>query len=268
MGVALSTLVCMGSTIEREAGVHGGAWGQVHGGYFSDPGVAAPLVDAVRNAIDTTAPATVVDLGGGAGHLLAMLREKLSRDSTSFVNVDDSKDQLQAATASGLACADMPISDLSRTDIPGHVETVLFIMRSVLHYFGEAGLAGILSHLRAQSRTGEYFIHQTASFSRGADADCLNKLYALMRSTKWYPTIDHLRSTLESTGWEVTNILPAPALRLSRDELTARYALSQDEVNAMARLPEEFDIGPDVFKSEPDDFCAFLHYRIYVCRAG
>jgi hypothetical protein len=62
------------------------------------------------------------------------------------------------------------------------------MMRSVLHYFGKDGLRPVLRHLRAQAKPGEYFIHQTASFERVRDANCLNNLYAMMRTQKWYPT--------------------------------------------------------------------------------
>ena len=61
-------------SLGREQIVHGASWAQVHGGYFSDPEVARPLVEAVGNVWDEARPDGVVDLGGGTGFMLGQIR--------------------------------------------------------------------------------------------------------------------------------------------------------------------------------------------------
>ena len=100
------------------------------------------------------------------------------------------------------------------------------MMRSVLHYFGEAGLLPVLLHLHSQAREGEIFVHQTASFEDKRDAACLNALYRHMHSDKWYPTVSELESSMTKAGWRVTDMSPAPALLLTSDDLARRYALT------------------------------------------
>ena len=39
-----------------EQAIHGATWGRMHGGYFSDPQVARPLVEAVQSVAEKTIP--------------------------------------------------------------------------------------------------------------------------------------------------------------------------------------------------------------------
>jgi len=144
----------------------------------------------------------------------------------------------------------------------------LFIMRSVLHYFGEEGLRPVLRHLRAQAKPGEYFIHQTASFRRQEDADCLNELYQMMRTQKWYPTVDFLCECLRAEGWQVLEVLPVLPLHLTCNDLMQRYHIDQKDVLHISdRLSINSPVSDEVFKKTDGGFCAFLHYWIYVCTA-
>ena len=63
----------MKNQIARELNIHGESWDNLHGGYFSDPDIAAPLLNKVRELIQETSPEMIVDLGGGTGYLLSQL---------------------------------------------------------------------------------------------------------------------------------------------------------------------------------------------------
>ena len=64
----------MAENLGPEQAVHGSSWGRMHGGYFSDPEVARPLVEAVRAVWREARPDRIVDLGGGTGYLLGQVR--------------------------------------------------------------------------------------------------------------------------------------------------------------------------------------------------
>lgn len=252
--------------IEREEGVHGERWSKLHGGYFSDPEVAHPLIRQVQTLADASGVDTIVDLGGGTGSLLSLLFAEGIDDSISLVNLDASDSQLEAATSAGLSCVRGSVDSFSRRDVGPEEGNFLFMMRSVLHYFGEDGLRKVLRHLRTQMQTGEYFVHQTASFRHQQDADCMNELYQTMRTTKWYPTVDFMCECLKDEGWQVLEVLPALPLPLTNEELRDRYDLSETE---LLRINDQLSRHPlvseDTFKKTDDGFCAFLHYWIYIC---
>ena len=141
-------------------------------------------------------------------------------------------------------------------------------MRSVLHYFGENGITPLLRHLRDQAQEGEFFLHQSASFENEADAVCLNTLYKLMRTHKWYPTLNDLQKRLTESGWRVTVTTPAPSLLLTSDDLALRYALdTSDLVRIRDKMAEEFGKTNNVFRSKKSGFQVDLHYQIYTCVA-
>ena len=256
----------MNKQIKREEGVHGKHWSVLHGGYFSDPVVAAPLVRRVQELAGKSGADTIIDLGGGIGSVLSLLLAEGVDRGVSLVNLDDSDIQLGAATRAGFSCIRGSVDSFSRRDV-GHEEGhFLFMMRSVLHYFGEDGLRRVLRHLRTQAEPGEFFVHQTASFRRRQDADCLNELYKIMRTQKWYPTVDFLCECLRAEGWQVLEVLPGLPLPLTNEELMQRYDLSQTELLRICeRLSHNPLVSEDVFKKTDDGFCAFLHYWIYVC---
>ena len=260
----------MGGAIEREAGVHGEAWAGVHGGYFSDPAVAAPLAGKAAELARATGADVVVDVGGGTGFLLAQVRAALGAAAgIRWVNVEGSAIQRAAAERAGWTCVAKELGSFRRADAGPEHARFLFLMRSVLHYLGEGGLRPALEHLRRQARCGERFVHQTASFGRKEDADCLNELYGDMRTGKWYPTVEELRAALEAEGWRVAEVRPAASLRLGCAELGTRYGIGAEElVRIGARLARRADVSADVFRQAPEGWCAFLHYWTFECEAA
>ncbi len=252
--------------IQREEAIHGARWETFHGGYFSDPAVAAPLIAKILEYAGASRADAIVDLGGGTGYLLSRLRANGLGTGVSLIDLDDSERQLEAAGKSGLTCVRAAVDQFSRHNLSPGDRRFLFMMRSVLHYFGENGLSSTLQHLRAQARPGEFFIHQTASFQNGPDADFMNALYQLMQTRKWYPTVDATKAALIRAGWRVLDVLPGPALPLLSSDLGARYGLDQGTLQEISRtMFREHPVKAGVFEKQGDDFCAFLHYWIYVC---
>ena len=256
----------MDEQINRENVLHGEPWNQAHEGYFSDPAVAAPLVQKIRDLASQSELDTIIDLGGGNGALLAQLRMSGVASGATLLDLDASPAQLAVARAAGLACLLGSVESFSRHKMPCENGRTLFLMRSVLHYFGQEGLRRVLRHIRAQLKPGEFFVHQTASFQRQQDADCLNTLYRLMRTPKWYPTVDALCGCLREEGWRVQEVCPAPPLRLRSADLMSRYTLDETDLR---RILEDRSlttaVPDDVFQKTNRAFCAFLHYSIYVC---
>ncbi len=260
----------MNEQIQREEGMHGDEWNAAHDGYFADPAVAAPLVAHVLEGARVSRPEVVVDLGGGTGFLLGRLRAAGLGPEVALINLDESSRQLDAARLAGLACRLGAVDTFTRRDLGAEDRRHLFLMRSVLHYFGQEGLRPVLRHLRAQARPGEYFIHQTACFVRPSDAALLNRLYHMMRTPKWYPTVTGLEEGLEAEGWRVLGVHPAPPLCLRSEDLRRRYHLeAADVARIRERLGGNAGVPAEVFRlTERDGFCAHLHYRIWVCRRG
>ena len=251
-----------------EQAVHGPSWGRMHGGYFSDPEVARPLVAAVRGIWAEARPDRVVDLGGGTGFLLGQLRAG-GLDGTRLAVLDESEPQLAEAAKAGWACVRGSAGSFRRAEVAPAGARILWLMRSVLHYAGEGGLDALLRHLRTQAEPGEWWVHQTACFERAEDAACLNALYRKMRTGKWYPTVGDLRTRLAAAGWRTETVGPAPTLRLDSGELELRYGLDGNALAAIrAEMEREFGGESPVFRSAPDGFQADLRYRIFICRAG
>lgn len=258
----------MNEQINREESVHGKQWGELHGGYFSDHGVALPFVKRAKELVLKSRADVVIDLGGGTGFLLSQLAGQGLCEGLTLVNLDCSDVQLAPAREAGITCVRALVTDFCRSDVGPEDKMFFFIMRSVLHYFGEAGLLPVLRHLHSQAREGEVFVHQTASFEDKRDAACLNALYRHMNLDKWYPTVSELEGSVTKAGWRLTDMLSAPALLLTSDDLARRYALQMADVmrirNVMAK---EFGKQTSVFGVLPNGFWAKLHYRIYTCVA-
>lgn len=253
--------------IGTEETVHGEHWGGVHGGYFGDPSIALPLVETVKGILNKAPADVVVDLGGGTGFLLSQLAA--GGVDAALVNVDCSETQLAIATQKAISTVCKPLGEFKRGDIAAGDKRVLFMMRSVLHYLGKEGLSPLLRHIRSQARKGEYYVHQTASFDSSEDADCLNTLYGLMRTTKWYPTVADMKECLADTGWQVATVKPAAALQMTSDELALRYALNAGDIARICdSMQRSFGETQDLFRPTPTGFMAFLPYRIYACVAA
>ena len=251
-----------------EQAVHGKFWEHLHGGYFSDPAVARPLVAAVRGIWTQARPDVVIDLGGGTGFLLSQLQEAGVAPDARLVNLDGSETQLKAACVPGIELIRGSVEDFRRAAVVPAGRRALFLMRSVLHYAGKAGLAAVLHHLRAQAEPSEYWVHQTACFADGRDADCLNALYARMHTRKWYPTVVGLQKRLRTAGWRIEAIHPAPTLRLESRDLGARYSLSAPGLRHIAEeMVAVYGVKSSVWHATARGFQADLHYHIFICRA-
>ncbi len=257
----------MAENLGPEQAVHGSSWGRMHGGYFSDPEVARPLVEAVRAVWREARPDRIVDLGGGTGCLLAQLRAA-GVGNVPRVVLDDSEAQLAEAGKIGLGCVRGSVRAFRRAEVAPAGTRVLWLMRSVLHYAGETGLDPLLRHLRAQAEPSEFWVHQTACFERAEDAACLNALYRRLRTPKWYPTADDLQARLAAAGWALAETRPAPTLHLDSAELGIRYGLDADALAAVRTdMIREFGAEHAVLHSRPDGFRAELRYALFVCRA-
>jgi SAM-dependent methyltransferase len=257
----------MNESIRREEEFHGAHWNAAHGGYFSDAAVAAPLAASAAKWAAATGAGVVVDLGGGTGFLLGRLAAAGLGAGVRRVVLDDSERQLASARAAGLDCVRGSVGTFARAEVAGEGERALFLMRSVLHYAGEAGLPGLLRHVGRQMRSGECFVHQTAAFRREEDAEAMNELYRLMRTEKWYPTIGALGEWLEAEGWRIEETQPAAPLRLESGELAERYQLDGGDLRRMREAMARRDgVGAEVFSAAGEGFVAHLHYHTWVCR--
>lgn len=255
--------------VGREASSHGRNWEALHDGYFSDPGIAAPLVEKIRDGIASSKPDLIIDLGGGTGFLLQQLLRNNLASGIQLLNVDVSPKQLEQAFDRHIRTVQRSLTDFVRADAATPGERLLFIMRSVLHYYGRDGLEPVLKHLRAQMQTGELFVHQTACSDDQADADFINLLYGRMNTGKWYPLSGEFVQTLENCGWAVDSVSPAPALRVTSRDLGTRYGFDDAGMNRIrGEIVERFGRKRGVFELTPDGFHAYLHYKLFTCIAA
>ena len=258
----------MKDPIGTEKVIHGQRWGALHNGYFSDPAIARPFVNAVIGVLTKSPADVVVDLGGGTGFLLSQLASRGLGAGVALVNVDCSDVQLAAIDGAGISPVHASIGDFRRSAVAREGQRLFLMMRSVLHYPGKNGLQPLLRHLRSQAREGEFFVHQSASFENKEEADCLNALYKHMGTLKWYPTVNDVRGRLEDAGWRVIDTISAPTLVLSSDELGLRYALDAKKLACIRdRMAKSSGEGSGVFRLTPSGFQADLHYRIFTCVA-
>jgi len=144
----------------------------------------------------------------------------------------------------------------------------MLIARSILHYFGESNLKDLLHHIRSLLKNGEIFIHQTACFENIIDAECLNEIYKLMGTQKWYTTIDTLKSVLNNVGFQVYDICNASKLQLDSTDLTERYLLNPEQVTLIQKeIEQKYGQKPQIYTCSPNHFIAWLHYNIFSCKA-
>jgi hypothetical protein len=249
-----------------ESAFYGRAWDHAHHGYFSDPDTARAIVEAVKGAVELLKPDVLADIGGGTGFLLGRVRP-LSGGAR-LVNVDPASGQLAACSVPGITPVAKPLEELARADLAGREETLLLMMRSLLHYFGKDRLTGALLRLREISGNGEYLVHQTACFQERGEADCLNRLYEEMRTGKWYTTAGEVHRILEGSGFRVEAVGQAPKLALDSAELLERYRVPEPEMKRISkRLAREFGEMPGCFEPHGGSFTAYLPYRVFTCRA-
>ncbi|MEI6810272.1 MAG: class I SAM-dependent methyltransferase [bacterium] len=256
----------MNSLIQRETAVHGEAWHSIHGGYFSDPVVAAPLVSKVAALAAESRAERIIDLGGGNGYMLGQLKAAGIGAGVKLINLESSEPQILAAARACFDCIRGSVDAFSRSDFGAEDTRHLFTMRSVLHYFGKEGLLPVIRHVRRQTRPGEFWVHQTASFQRVADAGCLNTIYSMMKTSKWYPTTGVMKNYLVNEGWNVLEVLPCEPLPLTSASLAMRYGLSVNDVaDIREQLAADVQVPDNVLTFTDNTFCAYLHYWLYVC---
>lgn len=254
-------------SVLKELSVHGPRFASLFDGYFSNPDVAKPLVEAAERAISVTRPDAIADLGGGMGFILEeLLRRGLQ--GVRLVNVEVSPKQLSVCNNDRIEIVQASMDKVTRSQLQVEDEKLMLIARSVLHYFGRLGIDPLLRHLHGQLRPGEYFVHQSAAFQSQRDADVMNHLYARMGTEKWFFTVDELKSKLEDADFIVHEVIPAPRLEMISIELGERYGLSPEQRGSIGREIEKlFGRNMDVSECDGNGFKAFLHASIFTCEA-
>jgi len=255
-------------SVQRESGVHGMRWETLHDNYFSDSEIALPFINAIENIVSSSHPSVIADLGGGTGFILRELLKRSNLAGVRLVNVDLSPRQLSACSDGRIATVQASAAQITRHQLMAEDGEMLLIARSILHYFGRSGLRPVLRHIRGQLREGERFIHQSACFQYGEDAECMNLIYDRMGTDKWYGTTGDIEAVLRDEDFELCSVASAPKIHLSSGDLSERYGLNAGQVSSI-RLEAERRYGqrPEVFISNGEGFDAWLHLYIFTCRA-
>ncbi len=254
--------------MQRERAIHGAEWDRIHGGYFASHAVAEPLTKAIQTAARRALPQVIVDLGGGTGFMLHELARHGLAANARLINLDASAEQLEQVHDPRVKHIQVSLPELRRAQFAKKDERALFIMRSVLHYFGKDRFVPNLKKLRRLMRPGERFIHQTACFEDAAAAKCLNELYQLMGTGKWYPMVTALCMALTEAGWQVEASNSAPPLPLGSQDLARRYNLAPARlVQIQKALAANCGSCSKVFETTRRGFTAYLPYTIFTCVA-
>jgi SAM-dependent methyltransferase len=255
-------------SVEQEMAVHGRRWETIHGGYFSDPEAARPLVEAICHAIDLSQPNVVADLGGGTGFILKELLRRRTMPGVRLVNVDISPSQLQECQDERITPLQASVAQVTRQDLAAGQDGLLLVARAILHYFSRPEQQQLVSHLRDQLREGELFVHHTSCFQDGKDAQCLSLLYERMGTQKWYGTLAEMEALLKEEGWSICEVRPAPKIPLDSKDLAERYSLSpQQIISIREEIAREYGQKPEVFTFTEDGFRAWLHAYVFACKA-
>ncbi len=230
--------------------------------------MAWPFLNTIEEIIDKSHPAVIADLGGGTGFILGELLRRSNTAEMKLINVDVSSKQLSLCLDKRIVTICESASLVTRRHLQVGDGALLLIARSLLHYFGKFGSRSLLRNIRSLLREGELFIHQSACFGQDSDARCLNLLYSLMGTEKWYGTEGEMTEMLQQAGLEICSSSPAPTLHLSSRDLSERYGLSPERISSIrTEVKRQHGNIPDVFSPTDDGFDAWLHYRIFVCRA-
>lgn len=252
----------------NEQKLYGETWNSVHGGYFADPAIASPLVEAVLDAASAARPSVIADLGGGTGFVLSEVHRRMdSALDPTLVCVDLAREQLNDCPepVSTLECA---AEKVERSMLVQQGGPLLVCMRSVLHYFGQRMLKPDLGHFRSILERGEYLVHQTICFESERDQAIANILYDLLDTGKWYPTVGTLREALGQEGFELTDMRPAPSIPLTSAELEVRYNFSHEAMMEIGRELEEQCGGLSrVYHPSRNGFTVYLDYMVLTCAA-
>jgi SAM-dependent methyltransferase len=255
-------------SVEQEMRVHGRRWETIHGGHFSDPEAAQPLVEAILKAIDLSHPNVVADLGGGTGFILKELLKRRALPGIRLVNVDISPSQLQECQDERIRPLQASVAQVTRQDLAAGEDGLLLVARAILHYFSQPAQRQLLSHLRGQLREGELFVHHSACFQNGKDAECLSLLYERMGTQKWYGTLSEMDALLKEEGWSISQVRPAPSILLDSKDLAERYSLSPQQISSIREeIGQVYNQKPEVFVFSEDGFRAWLHAYVFSCKA-
>ncbi len=255
-------------TVSKERGIYGSRFNTIHNGYFSDPKVAFPLIEVIKRAIEANRPNVVVDLGGGTGFMLKELLKHQVLSNIRLVNVDISPLQLSECVDNHIMYLQASVDQINRSQFQTNGNGLMMIARSLLHYFDYSGLRPLLRHIRRQLMKGEIFVHQSACFEKVEDAECLNLVYKLMSTPKWYCTVDNLKSMLNDAGFSVCEICPAVKLQLESNDLSERYQLNPQQIILIRKEIERlYGQKSELFISSTDHFTVWLHYFIFTCKA-
>lgn len=157
--------------------------------------------------------------------------------------------------------------DFQREALASASDSVLYLTRSTFHYVGADGQRTLLEHIRSQMKPGEYFIPQVAAFTDKQDALCLSELFEQMGTGKWLIPLEALKQLVSETGYLLEAICPAPALVMASEEMSYRYDISPEKMQALMReLLRRYD-RPRFLAETPGGFTATLDYHILCCRA-
>lgn len=253
----------------NEQKLYGKTWDTVHGGYFANPLIASPLVEAILDTAHAARPTVLADLGGGTGFLLNEVAGTADWSPLpALVCVDTALDQLECCPQpiTTLECA---VQDATRDMLVESDGSLMICMRSVLHYLGEERLKPDLGHFRSILEPGEFLVHQTICFSSEEDTAIGNLLYDRMDTGKWFPTVDYLEAALKEEGFKLADIRPAAPICLTSDELEERYGIDHSTMMEIGAEMERLSSGclSEVYHRSRNGFTTYLDYLVMTCIA-
>ena len=254
---------------ENEKKLYGNTWDTVHGGYFGNPAIALPLVEAVLDAVHFSKPDVLADLGGGTGFVLEEGSRRMDASpAPALVCVDTAREQLDCCPEpiSALECS---LEGLQRGLMVEPGGSLMLCMRSLLHYLGEDKLKPDLGHLRSVLLQGERLVHQTICFWSEREQAVANLLYERMDTGKWYPTVEYLIEALKDEGFRLDDIRPAAPIPLTSGELEERYSIGRDEMTRIGAAMRMQCAGrlSEVYHASRHGFTAYLDYLVMTCTA-
>lgn len=254
--------------VQREVKVHGERWRTMYRGYFSSLESARPLLEAVSGVIERVRPDVIVDLGGGTGFVIKALADYADMNTVRrWVDLDLSEQQLAQVNDARIVTRRGSMMEFQREALASASDSVLYLTRSTFHYVGAAGQRKLLEHIRSQMKPGEYFIPQVAAFADEQDALCLSELFDRMGTGKWLTPLEPLKRLVCETGYALEAVRPAPPLVMESEEMSYRYDLSQEKMQALMRdLLRRYD-RPRFLAETSGGFTATLDYYILCCRA-
>jgi hypothetical protein len=254
--------------VKREAHVHGKQWGKIAGGYFADKRIAEKYVAAIMRVAGRLKPSVIVDLGGGTGFILEQLVEAGIGEDVRLINMDESESQLAMCRHPRITPLKCDLQSFSRVDLVDEAGRLMLICRSVLQYTGILGQKPSLAHLRAQMKTGEWFIHQSGCSDDVEAALALDVLFEMMGVDKWVPHKEAFVRLMVQAGFEITEDFPLPAVDMISEEMAFRYGVSPETLSKIeADLRRTCANRPDMFRTTPGGFVFSFPYRVFVCKA-